>query len=72
MKNLQFISSSHHIVDSIKAGFAFDQGLYARSIENKGTIRKWFYQNHSTSFKNKNDKEDISELVLIYGSWHSL
>ena len=72
MKNLQFISPTHHIVDSIKAGFAFYQGLYARSIGNKGIIGRWFYQNHPTSFKNKNDKEDISELVLIYGSWHSL
>ncbi len=46
MKNLQFISSSHHKEDSVKAGFAFDQDLDARSIENKGTIRRWFYQNH--------------------------
>ena len=51
MKNLQFISSSHHIVDSIKAGFAFDQDLDARSIENKGTIGRWFYHNHPTNFK---------------------
>ena len=46
MKNLQFESSSYHIEDSIKAGFAFDQGLYARSIENKGTIGTWKFQNH--------------------------
>ena len=68
MKNLQFISPTHHIVDSIKAGFAFDQGLYARSIGNKTTIGTWKFQNHPTSFKNKNDKDDISELVLIYSS----
>jgi hypothetical protein len=46
MKNLQLISSSYHIVDSIKAGFAFDQGFYVRSIENKGTIGAWKFQNH--------------------------
>lgn len=51
MKNLQFISSSHHIVDSIKAGFAFDQDLDARSIKNKGTIGTWNFQNHQKNFK---------------------
>ena len=42
MKNLQFISPSHQIVDSIKAGFAFDQGFYALSNTTRSSLKAFF------------------------------